>query len=326
MNNGAKISIVIPVYNGEKTIERCINSVLNQNYSNYELIIVDDGSNDKTPIILSRYKQLKNIKIFHKTNGGVSSARNLGLRYVSGDYLMFLDSDDCILEQGLSDLAQMIYDHSEADVIIYGWKEDSFDKSKTIRHTNLPNYIEIDECINSILTTEQKYGGGYPWNKIWKVNNLKADNLIIGFNEKLILCEDKEWTIRALLKQKKVLLSDIVVYNYINVGAEHLSIIDFDLVDDKNNRKIISFLNASVIICDLLSISKNSTTYQVAELVRNRDIIMIVFKSIKNKNRDLYSYAYKYYLKFINGKVKRYNIKTFLMFIYIRLYEIKNRY
>jgi glycosyltransferase involved in cell wall biosynthesis len=92
-----KVSIIIPVYNGEKYIDRCLNSILNQTYKNIELIIIDDGSTDNSFKLLSEYlKKDTRIKVIHKENGGQASARNLGLTKSTGDYIMFVDCDDYI--------------------------------------------------------------------------------------------------------------------------------------------------------------------------------------------------------------------------------------
>lgn len=90
-----KYSIVIPVYNGEKYLSKCLDSVINQTYDDYEIIIVDDGSTDNTKKIIMSYKNDK-IKYFYKENGGVSDARNYGISKVSGEYFMFVDADDYI--------------------------------------------------------------------------------------------------------------------------------------------------------------------------------------------------------------------------------------
>ena len=87
------ISIVVPAYNAEKTINRCIESIMCQTYEDWELIIVDDGSNDDTFFRCQSFTD-ERIKVFHKKNGGVSSARNLGISKAIGDYLTFIDADD----------------------------------------------------------------------------------------------------------------------------------------------------------------------------------------------------------------------------------------
>lgn len=100
---GIKISVIIPVYNAEKFIGYCLDSVLSQDYNNYEIIAVDDGSTDNSPNILDEYdKNYDRIKVFHKENGGVSSARNLAIKNISGDYVCFLDSDNAIPQGALS--------------------------------------------------------------------------------------------------------------------------------------------------------------------------------------------------------------------------------
>lgn len=94
-----KISIIIPVYNGEKTIERCINSIINNNYENIEIIVINDGSNDRTLEILEKIKKVeKRLKVISQKNSGVSAARNLGIKNSTGDYIYFMDADDYIEE------------------------------------------------------------------------------------------------------------------------------------------------------------------------------------------------------------------------------------
>ena len=90
-----KYSIIVPAYNVENYLEQCINSILVQSFNNYEIIIVNDGSTDKTGKICDNFaSKNKQIKIIHKKNGGLSSARNTGLEFASGEYNIFLDSDD----------------------------------------------------------------------------------------------------------------------------------------------------------------------------------------------------------------------------------------
>lgn len=88
-----KLSIIIPMYNSELYIEKCVNSVLRQNMEDYEVIVVDDGSSDNSMAILSKIQSLR-LHIYSKPNGGQSSARNLGLNKAKGEYVFFIDSDD----------------------------------------------------------------------------------------------------------------------------------------------------------------------------------------------------------------------------------------
>src|SRR5699024_8688641 len=97
--NMLKISVIVPVYNAEKYLHRCIKSILDQTYKNLEIILVDDGSIDTSGKICDYYDHKdERIKVIHKENGGQSSARNTGLTIASGDYVSFVDSDDWIVE------------------------------------------------------------------------------------------------------------------------------------------------------------------------------------------------------------------------------------
>ena len=103
------ISIIIPVYNREKYIEECLNSILSQTFNDYEILLIDDGSNDNTGIICDKYaEENKKIKVFHKKNGGVSSARNLGLRCAKGKWIIFVDSDDVLAKESLTIMNSII--------------------------------------------------------------------------------------------------------------------------------------------------------------------------------------------------------------------------
>ena len=98
MLNNEKISIIIPVYNVEKYIDKCIDSIVNQTYQNLEIILVDDGSPDNCPKMCDEWaKKDDRIKVIHKANGGVSSARNVGIEQAQVEYICFVDSDDYIL-------------------------------------------------------------------------------------------------------------------------------------------------------------------------------------------------------------------------------------
>lgn len=104
-----KISIIVPVYNVENFISTCIESILNQDYFNIELILVNDGSTDASGEICDYYsKKDKRVKVYHKENGGQSSARNLGIKMSTGDYIAFLDSDDFWIENKLNSMVKIL--------------------------------------------------------------------------------------------------------------------------------------------------------------------------------------------------------------------------
>ena len=102
------VSIIIPIYNVEQYLRRCVDSVLQQTLENIEIILVDDGSPDNCPLICDQYKAQDNrVKVVHKKNGGLSSARNAGLKIATGEYILFLDSDDWIEPETAEELVSI---------------------------------------------------------------------------------------------------------------------------------------------------------------------------------------------------------------------------
>ena len=119
--NNIKVSVIVPLYNAEKYAKRCIESVLRQTYNNYELILIDDGSKDRTGEICDHYADIDSrIKVIHKKNGGVSSARNKGLQEAQGEWITFLDADDWI-EPNFLKIVEDSSDHS-IDWIFAQWR------------------------------------------------------------------------------------------------------------------------------------------------------------------------------------------------------------
>lgn len=165
-----KVSIIIPIYKVEKYIDDCLNSVLNQTYQNLEVILVDDGSPDNCPVICEKYKEKdQRIKVIHQKNQGLSSARNTGLKYVSGDYVLFLDSDDYINLDCCKRLVQMSK-KTKSDIVIGeivtvnedGVRIDSnlglkIHKSKILNKEQAMEEVIIEQQIR-----------GYAWGKLFR--------------------------------------------------------------------------------------------------------------------------------------------------------------
>lgn len=117
--NKDRISIIIPVYNAEEYLDRCLESVLDQSFTSFEVILVDDGSTDSSPLICDRYSATDpRFRTVHKENGGVSTARNAGMDLAKGEYLMFLDSDDALLPDALE---RMMEDVAGEDIVFGGY-------------------------------------------------------------------------------------------------------------------------------------------------------------------------------------------------------------
>ena len=172
-------SIITPVYNRETTIGASIDSVLAQTFDQWELILVDDGSTDRTSDICKAYAQ-KDARIcyVHKDNGGVSSARNRGIEEANGEYILFLDSDDSLTENALMDLSEQIAIHPQADVFCFGFDDwlpqDSEDKTVLSSEDILNRYIPAHIHIKS---QKQDFLENYVWNKCFKTQFLNDNTL-----------------------------------------------------------------------------------------------------------------------------------------------------
>ena len=119
-NTNPKISVIIPVYNAEKYLRRCVDSILAQIFTDFELLLIDDGSKDKSGVICDEYAKKDNrVKVFHKENGGVSSARNLGLDNARGEWIGFIDSDDMVKPEYLDGLIRY---QSRSSLVVGGYE------------------------------------------------------------------------------------------------------------------------------------------------------------------------------------------------------------
>lgn len=173
------VSIIIPVYNAERYIERCIDSVIKQSHTNWELLLIDDGSRDSSGSICDKYSLTDNrIHVYHKQNGGVSSARNLGIEKANGEWIAFVDADDYIKEDYLSDMVS-----SECDLVACGFEctcgEVVSFKSRIV------HILRYGTAIGLIMPNHPFYA---PWGKLFKTSIIKDNKLM--FDEKLHLAED----------------------------------------------------------------------------------------------------------------------------------------
>lgn len=128
ISNNVLFSVIVPIYNVERWLERCVDSIINQGYDDYELILVDDGSTDKCPAICDYYdKQHHYIKVIHKENGGLVSAREAGLLKANGQYVVYVDGDDFVTKDHLFSLGNVVKKYPDLDMVFFGYKISSKD-------------------------------------------------------------------------------------------------------------------------------------------------------------------------------------------------------
>ncbi|WP_163318158.1 glycosyltransferase [Dysgonomonas sp. 520] len=209
------ISVIIPVYNIEKLLNRCLDSVVGQTYTNLEIILIDDGSADSSPQICDQYAEHDlRIKVVHKENGGVSAARNLGLDIASGDYISFVDSDDW-LEPDMYDTLVTYLKNDPTDILRFN----ACKKGEVFTSTHLSGNFEgnrmTDEVVLSMIGSE-KLGEiflmGVPWIYLYRREVIERNN--IRFDVNLRRSEDRLFCITTMLYARKITFVKDVLYHY----------------------------------------------------------------------------------------------------------------
>lgn len=200
-----KISIIIPVYNVENYLRRCIESILNQTFSDFELILVDDGSSDNSGNICDYYATKDNrIRVIHKSNGGVSSARNVGIANVDGEWLTFIDADDYVAPDLLHDYVENM---ANTDLLIQGF---SYNAERDVAIE--ARLMDGKDVIYKFLNIDSEICG-FVWNKLYKTELIKNNN--IRFNEKMVMIEDHLFNHNYVAYCKSIKILNKVNYIYI---------------------------------------------------------------------------------------------------------------
>lgn len=203
------ISVIVPIYNMEQYLHRCIESLRVQTYQNFEIILVNDGSTDTCPYICEEYAAKDDrIRVLHKENGGLSSARNAGMDNAKGKYVIFPDPDDWVEPEYLSFLYGLQTKY-EMDLAICGHFVD--DKSGCLRHTEgEEKIIDRDDAIMLLL---KPYGYcGFSCNKLYHLDFIREYNLL--FDIELGMAQDLHFAFRYLLKCERVVYNPKPMYHY----------------------------------------------------------------------------------------------------------------
>ena len=204
------ISIIVPVYNVEEYLDRCVESIVNQIYTNIEIILVDDGSPDNCPKMCDEWAEKDNrIKVIHKENGGVSSARNIGIDNADGDYISFVDSDDYVENNFISSLLSGCQ-NNEAQLSVCGCCINDNDKVIKAESTVLVN--SYDACIMLFDYGNCHYFEGYSCNKLYKKDIIK-DNCL-KFDTSFKMCEDTLFNFNYIKCINNVCVLDEALYHY----------------------------------------------------------------------------------------------------------------
>lgn len=215
MSRNALISVIVPVYNAEQTVVRCIKSILAQSYTYFEILLINDGSTDRSGALAQQLAEKdKRIRIFHKSNGGVSSARNLGLRNAKGDYIVFVDSDDWVESPFLESLLREIIIEN-VDLVDQSFKRIGFNGQKDRKHRyRKVRHEDTRTWLNILLE-----GQTSPFPKIYRSSVINENNVL--FRTSLSFCEDLIFTLEFMKSAKNgICFSPSAYYNYVfNKGS-----------------------------------------------------------------------------------------------------------
>lgn len=216
MDLSVKVSVIIPVFNAEKRLRKCIESMLKQTFDDFELLLINDGSHDRSGAICDAYAQKDNrIKVFHKENGGVSSARNLGLKVAKGAYIVFCDADDWVSEHYLADLMNgAAYDlvvssyHDVSGAVGENTPDDIICETKDEVAAFFGNHI-----FQMLLLT--------PWGKLW-MRKIIMDHEIV-FDPAIKSGQDNVWCLQYYQYVNSIRHLSAQNYFYQKEGNGHLS-------------------------------------------------------------------------------------------------------
>lgn len=201
-----KVSIIVPVYNAENGIRKCLDSLRKQEMADFECILVNDGSTDSSGHICDEYANIDSrFHVIHKKNMGASEARNTGIKESSGEWIVFVDSDDWVSPTYISSF----FDGEEADLIFQGIIKETGNKSKQIKFDCFPNH----DFIENLYYIERKDLLGWTFNKMFKANIIKGND--IRFPSNITLREDLIFTLQYIQHSKSITWRNNTTYHYI---------------------------------------------------------------------------------------------------------------
>lgn len=232
-----KISAIVPIYKVEEYLERCVSSIINQSFREFELILVNDGSPDRCGEICDAYAAKDDrIKVIHKENGGLSDARNAGLKISQGEFIVFIDSDDWITESFFEKML-FVQSMTNADIVECGIiRTDCFTAKKEIEEITL-EYREYHTLEAFRLLIQDNVFHQYVWNKMYR-------RTVIGdiFFEKGKTNEDEFWTYQVFGETKKVVWMNLPLYYYFqrntSIMGSGYSIKRLDAIEAKVQRQV----------------------------------------------------------------------------------------
>ena len=328
-----KYSVIIPVYNVEKYIDRCLKSIISQNYDDLEIIVIDNGSTDSSGIICDTYaSEYSNISVYHIENHGVGSARNFGLSKARGEFIYFVDSDDYLVGNLFADFADKLV--SDLDLVVFSYynsfEEDLTEKSRTEKSLPFKGNYDKDGFIKifkELFLSDMLYT---VWNKIYRREFLLENNLSF---EQYELGEDVRFNLNVYRNVNRIFLSQDSYYVYV-IGRKGSAMssynpkrIQYQLQELKMVDSLLSdwyldsfdldqTIKARILMSNIYNISKQNTQFSskveyVKDICENKDIKSFIHTE-ENDLKPFINYLLKQkrystvlFLKMVQALIKR---------------------
>lgn len=259
MDEEALVSVIIPVYNGEKYVAACLDSVLGQTYKNLQIIIVNDGSVDGTEAILKKYAAMDDrIELIMQNNQGVSAARNHGLEYVKGTYICMVDCDDLLPQQSIEIRVNRIED---SDLLIEGYSRIDENGNILYRMPDGKQHVwSRGEAVKYMLKYSEYGYQGWPVNKLFRTEIIEKNK--IQFDKGIAYNEDRLFVVKYIMNCEKVSIYSDDVYTIIEHADSAMGAV-------RNIKKekiplLLTEITAFERICELLKAKSDKKNYYLA--------------------------------------------------------------
>lgn len=316
-----ELSVIMPIYNAEKYLKNAVDSLLNQTFKNIEIILIDDGSKDKSDLICDEYNIYPNVKVVHKANGGLCAARNDGLKLATGKYITFMDNDDYILPETYEENLKLL-NENQADWVKFGKEEILVSQENVLanKKTNFNKAVYIgDEILHNLFSLKAENAMTFVWDSIFNLELIRKHN--IHFDERFKTGnEDIDFCEKYALHCNKLVVNDKCYYkHYTRYGISASSKYSKDKIDSyiyllnkenkryeendlfKGNEVLYEFITAKQIIYNLCNklndasdLSFDQKVNWLSEISESKEFG--VFNSdrkshLLNKSKKLYVYS-----------------------------------
>lgn len=214
-----KISVIVPIYNVEKYLDECLDSIRKQTFTDFEVLLIDDGTPDNSVDIAKKYTELDSrFTLYHKKNGGLSDARNYGLERANGEYVAFIDSDDRIREKYLESLYNIITEY-DADIAVCAFSFYYLNSGKIKKSNKKPidnnRIYNREEALRELMRDRQFRF--YVWNKLWKMSLFRDNNITMP----IMIYEDMVVSSMLFCHAEKVVSTDYRGYIYTRAFSKY---------------------------------------------------------------------------------------------------------